>query len=50
MFHMPFQELVNLGVMLIGGTGTLFAGLIGTEAAESKGNANGWVKTSLTPA
>ena len=52
---MPLQELVNLGVMVIGvGAGVrAFESFIGTaadETEETKGIAKGWEKTSLTPA
>jgi hypothetical protein len=61
MFQMPVQELVNLGVMVIGvGAGVrAFESFIGTaadetdetdETEETKGIAKGWEKTSLTPA
>jgi hypothetical protein len=55
MFQMPLQELVNLGVMVIGvGTGvSAFESFIGTavvETEETEGIAKGWVKTSLTEA
>jgi hypothetical protein len=58
MFQMPLQELVYLGVMVIGvGTGvSAFESFIGTaadetdETDETKGIAKGWEKTSLTPA